>query len=496
MMLSWNICYLDRADKQFKDRCLYLDTKTLDSVTRATVELVADRKWSKTEREILKFRHLFIEDKSGTGPVDPNKWDSFSTVDLSEYFEDETGEEITGDEVGRILTGSPTARLIPHGAKQHDIELMLSERKPIPVAEVSLDPDALRLLGYFVRDLKEMMDSAFMKDGPGSLVSFSGGNPTLKTAVTDEEIRSFVTIFRRLYMTGRHDRASFMKVIPIFNNAIGDHPYAKWVAGVAREYQNHLDSVPYFGRLMQPGACTFPTKRLIDVFLYTQYAHQPDEERQRQFGECLKEVHGKPAVLTWMFLTEIWRCSLEFGNAGRVISSWFKHYCDYRGVSPDVLKSLRDEHPGLGAAEKDENRRDQLLREMTEKLATELWNQDGRPEGGPSRFLMTAREQLSNSLQAVADMGSMITVSPGICGGRPHIAGTGVSVRRVAGWYKLGRSPDEISDQYGHLSIAQVHAALAYYHANRDEIDAELAEEEAEYDRLAAVHGSNRGDAP
>ena len=39
----------------------------------------------------------------------------------------------------------------------------------------------------------------------------------------------------------------------------------------------------------------------------------------------------------------------------------------------------------------------------------------------------------------------------------------------------------------GHLNLAQVHAALAYYHANRAEIDAELAEEEAEYDRLASA---------
>ena len=59
----------------------------------------------------------------------------------------------------------------------------------------------------------------------------------------------------------------------------------------------------------------------------------------------------------------------------------------------------------------------------------------------------------------------------------------------------MGRSPEEIADQYGHLSLAQVHAALAYYHANRDEIDAELAAEEAEYDRLASVHGCGNGHA-
>jgi hypothetical protein len=42
-----------------------------------------------------------------------------------------------------------------------------------------------------------------------------------------------------------------------------------------------------------------------------------------------------------------------------------------------------------------------------------------------------------------------------------------------------------------HLNLAQVYAALAYYHANRDEIETDLAEEEAEYWRLAELHSKN-----
>lgn len=50
---------------------------------------------------------------------------------------------------------------------------------------------------------------------------------------------------------------------------------------------------------------------------------------------------------------------------------------------------------------------------------------------------------------------------------------------RVAAWYKMGMSPEEIATQYGHLSLAQVHAALADHHANPEEIEADLADEEA-----------------
>ena len=90
----------------------------------------------------------------------------------------------------------------------------------------------------------------------------------------------------------------------------------------------------------------------------------------------------------------------------------------------------------------------------------------------------------------VTDIGSLIVETPGVCGGRPQIAGTGVSVRRVVGWYKMGQTPEEIADQYGHLSLAQVYAALAYYHANRSEIERDLAQEQAEYERLSSTYGS------
>lgn len=95
-------------------------------------------------------------------------------------------------------------------------------------------------------------------------------------------------------------------------------------------------------------------------------------------------------------------------------------------------------------------------------------------------------------MATVTDIGTLITTTPGVCGGRPRIAGTGVSVRRVAGWYKLGWSPEEIADRIGHISLAQVHAALTYYHANQEAMEADMAAEEAEADRLEREHREAR----
>ena len=82
------------------------------------------------------------------------------------------------------------------------------------------------------------------------------------------------------------------------------------------------------------------------------------------------------------------------------------------------------------------------------------------------------------------NIGSLIVCNPEVRHGRPCIAGTGITVHRIAVWYKLGHGPEEIARRYGHLTEAQVHAALAYYHANREEIEAELADDEAAADRI------------
>jgi uncharacterized protein (DUF433 family) len=88
------------------------------------------------------------------------------------------------------------------------------------------------------------------------------------------------------------------------------------------------------------------------------------------------------------------------------------------------------------------------------------------------------------------NIGSLITRDPRIRGGRAIVTGTGVTVMRIAGWAQQGLTPAEIVAEIPNLALAQVHAALAYYYANRSEIERELTDEAAEYDRLAQEHGT------
>jgi uncharacterized protein (DUF433 family) len=59
----------------------------------------------------------------------------------------------------------------------------------------------------------------------------------------------------------------------------------------------------------------------------------------------------------------------------------------------------------------------------------------------------------------------------------------GSPVHRIATLYRQGQTAEDIAQTYTHLSLGQVYTALAYYHANRAQIDAELTAADAEYEQ-------------
>jgi uncharacterized protein (DUF433 family) len=83
---------------------------------------------------------------------------------------------------------------------------------------------------------------------------------------------------------------------------------------------------------------------------------------------------------------------------------------------------------------------------------------------------------------AFTEIGSLITRDPALRGGRPILTGTGVCVRTIAIESNRGLSPEGIAADRPHLTLAQIYAALAFYHANKREIDADIAAEEQAYE--------------
>src|SRR5512138_2017728 len=54
-----------------------------------------------------------------------------------------------------------------------------------------------------------------------------------------------------------------------------------------------------------------------------------------------------------------------------------------------------------------------------------------------------------------------------------------------------GSSPEEMHFQYPHLSLAQIHAALAYYYDHQAELDAEIQRRWQEVNDLAAQEANS-----
>jgi uncharacterized protein (DUF433 family) len=80
-----------------------------------------------------------------------------------------------------------------------------------------------------------------------------------------------------------------------------------------------------------------------------------------------------------------------------------------------------------------------------------------------------------------------IVCTPDICGGKPRIAGTRIQVKHLVVMHDRQKmSPDEIVSELPHLTLADVHAALAYDHDHREAIDAEVAADRAWYEEMKA----------
>ncbi len=73
-----------------------------------------------------------------------------------------------------------------------------------------------------------------------------------------------------------------------------------------------------------------------------------------------------------------------------------------------------------------------------------------------------------------------VTRKKDTCGGKPILAGTRIKVEQIAIEYeRMGLTPDEIVEAHPHLTLSQVHGALAFYYDHIREIDADIRAGEA-----------------
>ena len=69
-----------------------------------------------------------------------------------------------------------------------------------------------------------------------------------------------------------------------------------------------------------------------------------------------------------------------------------------------------------------------------------------------------------------------------------RVADTRVSLDSVVYDFNRGADAAEIQQNFDTLSLAEVHAAIAYYLHNKEKVDAYLVEQEIEHKRMRAEH--------
>ncbi len=79
----------------------------------------------------------------------------------------------------------------------------------------------------------------------------------------------------------------------------------------------------------------------------------------------------------------------------------------------------------------------------------------------------------------------------GRCGGKPCIVGHRIRVQDVVLWTEQGMSPDAIATAYPQITLADVHAALAYYFDNIEAINRDIHEDEEFVERMKSAQRVN-----
>lgn len=78
-----------------------------------------------------------------------------------------------------------------------------------------------------------------------------------------------------------------------------------------------------------------------------------------------------------------------------------------------------------------------------------------------------------------------------VCGGKPCVAGTRVRVWDIYVQHEInGLTPDEIVGLYPPISLADVHAAMAYYWDNQQSIDQEMKQADGFVKELQSQAGT------
>jgi hypothetical protein len=384
MIVVWKIRCFHRERKEWFDRRLCADTSTLDPVTRHLVEFCMEdsNRWE----EILTHRNAFHE---GPAPTDLCGRGGAVYFGVPNYFEDETGVQITLNEVAQVVTGLKDAIAVQTGLREDEIRLFYGGFTVLPASVLSgitLDQSEVDALASFLRDADEIRGSEFMRSPPQFTTSGL-------RSISSEYIIAFVTVFRRLYL--EKERGNFNNACKLYVRHFPNQNVAAWVAQERRQYQKELSGNASMLDGTEP-VFSFTNRSLINIFLYTKFVHQPSPERIREYQAALAEA-GPAGRLEWSFYMRLFHLAIRFVNVASYVRKDVENYFALSGITPSFDVSPFLDGCGRGTMLTANQREEKAVSDRAEKLAQELWVEAGSPANQLPRFFQEAKEMLRKS---------------------------------------------------------------------------------------------------
>ena len=286
---------------------------------------------------MLQFRQMFVGKSTDhlKRLTSDSKIRVFTGVNINrDYFEDETGQEISVQEMIQIVEGNKNLILF-------DVE-NIAKIGPTDICSVEKwTVDKANILFNFIQVVRVIWRSSWFRKSP--TITMSSGSIVKSDFPTVENMCSILTLFRQLYAPS--DKL-MKEVCEVYGEHSSNATKKIWVSDCLKRFNQSLDTIPFF---IQSQKCT--TKDLFDAFLYgTGMVHSPENRNSKHRDALSKVVEqcGREKVI--MAVNESFRRAFQCAvDVFHIVKQDYEHWTKRNGRKKsnmfDIYSLLRSHSP-------------------------------------------------------------------------------------------------------------------------------------------------------
>lgn len=292
-----------------------------------------------SHERMLRFRQMFVFVEKSIDHLKRLTSDSeirvFTGVNINrDYFEDETGQEISLQEMIQIASGNKNLILF-------DVENIAKIGPTDICAKEEWTVDKANTLFNFIQVVRMIYRSSWFKKG--STITTSSGSIVKSDFPTVENMCSILTLFRQLYAPS--DKL-MEKVCKVHDEHSSNSTRKIWISDRLKKFKQSLNAEPSFIHLQE---CT--AKDLFEAFLYgTGIVHSPSKRNHRnrdRLSELLRQ-HGREKVI--MAVNGSFRTALKYAiDIFHIVKQDYEHWTEQEGCAKsdmfDIYSLLRSHSP-------------------------------------------------------------------------------------------------------------------------------------------------------